>query len=54
MVTQNMSNQSDEHDHLSDIDDGAGCTEIWEKLSERRDQHAASAGRQVETEGNAQ
>jgi len=23
--------------HLDDIEDGAGCTEIWERLSERRD-----------------
>jgi len=24
-------------DHLDEIEDGAGCTEIWEHLSERRD-----------------
>lgn len=24
-------------DHLQDLDDGAGCTEIWEHLSDRRD-----------------
>ena len=23
-------------DHLSDVPDGSGCTEIWEHLSERR------------------
>lgn len=23
-------------DHLNDLEDGAGCTEIWEHLSERR------------------
>ncbi|GAB3693086.1 hypothetical protein [Halorubrum pallidum] len=23
--------------HLDDLEDGAGCTEIWEKLSEGRD-----------------
>lgn len=23
-------------DHLADVSDGAGCTEIWEHLSERR------------------
>lgn len=23
--------------HLSDVEDGAGCTEIWETLSERRE-----------------
>ena len=24
--------------HLSDVEDGAGCTEIWEHLSEQRDE----------------
>lgn len=23
-------------DHLADVEEGAGCTEIWEHLSERR------------------
>jgi hypothetical protein len=23
--------------HLDDVEDGAGCTEIWERLSERRE-----------------
>ncbi|WP_269845470.1 hypothetical protein [Halopenitus persicus] len=33
-----MSNQvAADDDHLADLEDGAGCTEIWEKLSERRD-----------------
>ena len=27
-----------ESDHLADVEDGAGCTEIWERLSERREQ----------------
>jgi len=26
-----------ERSHLSDVEDGAGCTEIWEHLSERRE-----------------
>lgn len=25
-----------EDDHLSDLADGSGCTEIWEHLSEQR------------------
>ena len=25
-----------EYDHLDDVSDGSGCTEIWEQLSERR------------------
>jgi hypothetical protein len=32
-----MSNCGDDDDeHLQDIEDGAGCAEIWEKLTERR------------------
>jgi hypothetical protein len=27
----------DDADYLDDVPDGAGCTEIWERLSERRD-----------------
>jgi hypothetical protein len=29
---------SDETAHLDDVPDGAGCTEIWERLSDRRDE----------------
>ena len=28
--------EAQEDDHLSDVPTGAGCTEIWEHLSERR------------------
>ena len=40
--TQNMSNQEphdeSEHSHLANLSDGAGCTEVWEHLSESRDE----------------
>ncbi|GCF13984.1 hypothetical protein Harman_19190 [Haloarcula mannanilytica] len=26
-----------EREHLSDVDDGCGCTEIWEHMSDARD-----------------
>jgi len=40
-VTQTMSNRKrDDDEHLHDLEDGAGCTEIWEKLSENRTQNA--------------
>jgi hypothetical protein len=26
-------------DHLTGVPDGAGCTEIWEHLAERREKH---------------
>jgi hypothetical protein len=28
-------------DHLDDMEDGCGCAEVWEHLSERRDAEAA-------------
>jgi hypothetical protein len=32
-----MSNRDQADDeHLGEVEDGAGCTEIWETLSERR------------------
>ena len=32
-----MSNsEAAEKDHVTDLPDGAGCTEIWEQLSEKR------------------
>jgi hypothetical protein len=34
-----MSNRDQADDeHLREVEDGAGCTEIWETLSERRAQ----------------
>jgi len=29
---------TDESAHVADVPDGAGCTEIWERLSERREE----------------
>ncbi|RMB13218.1 hypothetical protein [Haloplanus aerogenes] len=29
--------EDDTRNHLSDVEAGAGCTEIWEHLSESRD-----------------
>jgi len=43
-VTKIMSNMDEPEphpdDHLDEIEDGAGCTEIWEQLSEQRDASA--------------
>ena len=33
--------QTEEADHLAELSDGAGCTEIWEHLSERRESEEA-------------
>jgi hypothetical protein len=32
----NSKSEDEERAHLDDLEDGAGCTEIWEKLSEDR------------------
>lgn len=43
-VTKNVSNMtaSDtrDDDHLQNIDDGCGCAEVWEAMSEHRDAQA--------------
>jgi hypothetical protein len=36
-VEQGSDETAEERNHLSDIEAGAGCTEIWEHLSEQRD-----------------
>ncbi|GAA0665537.1 hypothetical protein ACFQDG_13220 [Natronoarchaeum mannanilyticum] len=35
--THETDEEEPEDDHLADIEEGAGCTEIWEHLSEQRD-----------------
>jgi hypothetical protein len=37
-----MSNRDDDRaEHLADVEAGAGCTEIWETLSQQRDAEAS-------------
>lgn len=38
-----MSNEERDDAHLADIEEGAGCTEIWEHLSERREREREEA-----------
>lgn len=33
----NQDGETDDDEHLDDVPDGAGCVEIWEKISEARD-----------------
>lgn len=35
-VTRSDDTDGSDDDHLADLPDGSGCTEIWEHLSERR------------------
>jgi len=35
-IAEEREQSADQDDHLDDVPDGAGCTEIWETLSERR------------------
>jgi hypothetical protein len=34
--TEDTSERGEHGEHLSDIEDGCGCTEVWEHLSEER------------------
>ncbi len=36
-----MSDEKRDDDHLADVEEGAGCTEIWEHLSEKREREEA-------------
>jgi hypothetical protein len=42
----------DEHDHLDGVADGCGCTEVWEHLSEQRNDEAGSRSAANPTESN--
>ena len=35
--------KSDNENYLDEIEDGAGCVEIWERLSEARDESKVKA-----------
>jgi len=35
--TENDEVEAQVDDHLEDVEDGCGCTEIWEHLSENRE-----------------
>jgi hypothetical protein len=35
-TTSDTEDEARDDDHLDDIDDGCGCAEVWEHLSERR------------------
>jgi hypothetical protein len=36
-TTQDDDREQRHDDHLQDIEPGAGCTEIWDRLSEQRE-----------------
>ena len=46
MTTSDTQDDGDDREHLRDLEDGCGCAEVWEHLSERRakDSDASSAG----------
>ncbi|PSP56706.1 hypothetical protein BRC82_01100 [Halobacteriales archaeon QS_1_67_19] len=44
-VPDDRDRPADDHrNHLTDIEDGSGCTEIWEQLSERRERNDEDDG----------
>jgi hypothetical protein len=44
MSTAENEQTSDDGDHLREVPQGAGCTEIWEHLSDRREAEEADDG----------
>jgi hypothetical protein len=42
-ATTDQADKAVETDHLDDMDDGCGCAEVWEHLSENRDEASADA-----------
>jgi hypothetical protein len=36
--TDDEETASDDYEHLKSLEDGAGCTEVWEHLSANRDE----------------
>ncbi|WP_172861845.1 hypothetical protein [Halopenitus persicus] len=45
-----MSDQDHDDDHLESVPVGAGCTEIWETLSERRAEEESDAEKELNVE----
>ena len=41
-----LEGEDDDLEYLDDIEDGAGCTEVWEHLSERRESERRAAERE--------
>ncbi len=39
-TTSDTEEETQDGDYLDDIDDGCGCAEVWEHLSERRESEA--------------
>ena len=46
--------QTEESDHLAELSDGAGCTEIWEHLSERREAEEAATDDEASEEATSE
>lgn len=42
----------DEADHLAEVPDGSGCTEIWEHLAERRERERTAAEADADPDGD--
>lgn len=40
--TQTTRSRSEDTEHLEGVETGAGCTEIWERLSEHREEATSS------------
>ena len=46
--TREEHDSSEVGDHLEDVDDGIGCAEVWEYMSEKRDNSTSDDKRDAE------
>ena len=44
-ATRENQDSSEAGDHLDDVDDGIGCAEVWEYMSEKREDNASDKQR---------
>jgi hypothetical protein len=47
-TTHDNSDSSEVGDHLEDVDDGIGCAEVWEYMSEKREDDTSGDERSAE------
>lgn len=50
MSRRQLESEAVDTSHLDDVEDGCGCTEIWEHLSEGRERDESAEERSAEAE----
>ena len=47
-ATHENRDSSEVRNHLDDVDDGIGCAEVWEYMSQKRDENTSDDGHETE------